>query len=115
MYQASGNGSPFKIMIEAFKTLSAATAIGTALATLVAGVIATVTGALSSVWTSFCALFTSGGPTGVILGLIIGLIGAACIGTVVSMIVYGYLGKGFAVGWKIHNIFQWEWFCGDLN
>lgn len=43
------------------------------------------------------------------------LSGAACIGTVVSMIVYGNLGKGFAVGWKIHNIFWWKWFCGDLN
>ena len=29
--------------------------------------------------------------------------------------VYGFLGKGFAIGWKIHNIFWWEWFCGDLN
>lgn len=115
MYQVSGSGSPFKIIVEAFKTLATTTAIGAAFATVVAGAIATVTGALSSVWASFCALFAAGGPIGIILGLIIGLIGAACIGTVVSMIVYGYLGKGFAVGWKIHNIFRWEWFCGELN
>lgn len=42
-------------------------------------------------------------------------IDASCIGTIVAMIVYGFLGKGFAIGWKIHNIFWWEWFCGDLN
>lgn len=114
-YRASGSSSPAKIIVEAFRTLATTTAIGAALATIIAGVIGTITGALSSLWAEFCALFAAGGPIGVIIGLIIGLIGAACIGVIVAMIVYGYLGKGFAIGWKIHHIFRWEWFCGDLK
>jgi hypothetical protein len=55
------------------------------------------------------------GPLGFIVGMIIGLVGAACIGTLVAMIVFGFLGKGFAVGWKIHADFSWEWFCGSLD
>ncbi len=47
--------------------------------------------------------------------MIISLVGAACIGTLVAMIVFGFLGKGFAVGWKIHADFSWEWFCGSLD
>jgi hypothetical protein len=50
-----------------------------------------------------------------IVEMIIGLVGAACIGTLVAMIVFGFLGKGFAVGWKIHADFSWEWFCGSLD
>ena len=84
-----------------------AAAVGSSQDAIAAGAIGIITCALSSLWASFCALFSSGGP--------IGLIGAACIGTIVAMIVYGFLGKGFAIGWKIHNIFWWEWFCGDLN
>lgn len=115
VYSASGSGSPFKIIAESFKTLAVAAAVGSSQDAIAAGAIGIITCALSSLWASFCALFSSGGPIGLIIGLVIGLIGAACIGTIVAMIVYGFLGKGFAIGWKIHNIFWWEWFCGDLN
>lgn len=33
------------------------------------------------------------------------IIGTACIGIFVSMIVFGYLKKGYAVGWKMYSIF----------
>lgn len=80
-------------------------------------IIATITGAASSIWVNFCSLFTAGGPVGIIIGLVIGLLGAAFIGTLIAMIVYGYLSKGFAIGWKMHSIrvWNWEWFCGNLN
>lgn len=119
MYQ-SGNGiTPFKIITEAFKDLSlvAGTAIiGAAVLTKINAIIGTMTGAVSNIWASFTSLFTAGGPIGILIGLVITLLGAACIGTIISMIVYGYLGKGFAIGWKMHTIWvwDWEWFCGDV-
>ena len=82
---------------------------------MISGVIAKITSALSTLWAEFCALFTAGGPLGFIVGMIIGLVGAACIGTLVAMIVFGFLGKGFVVGWKIHADFSLEWFCGSLD
>lgn len=119
MYQ-SGNGiTPFKIITEAFKELSfiaSTTIIGAAVVTKINTLIATITGAVSGIWTAFASLFTAGGPIGILIGLVVVLLGAACIGTIVAMIVYGYLGKGFAIGWKMHTIWvwDWEWFCGDI-
>ena len=119
MYQ-SGNGiTPFKIITEAFKELSfiaGTTIIGAAVVTKINTLIATITGAVSGIWTAFASLFTAGGPIGILIGLVVVLLGAACIGTIVAMIVYGYLGKGFAIGWKMYTIWvwDWEWFCGDI-
>ena len=93
VYRASGSGTPFEVIFAAFNALSTVTAAGAAAAALISGVIAKIT----------------------IVGMIIGLVGAACIGTLVAMIVFGFLGKGFAVGWKIHADFSWEWFCGSLD
>lgn len=40
---------------------------------------------------------------------------SACIVTLVAMFVFEYLKKGFAIGWKVHNIFNWEWYCGEFE
>ena len=119
MYQSGDRITPFKIITEAFKDLAliaSTTIIGAATVAKINALIGTITGTISSVWASFASLFTTGGPIGALITLIIILLGAACIGTIISMIVYGYLGKGFAIGWKMHTIFvwDWEWFCGEV-
>jgi hypothetical protein len=120
MYKSGNNITPFKIISEGFKALLpivSTTILGAAVITKINGIIATIARAASSIWANFCSLFTAGGPVGIIIGLVIGLLGAACIGTLIAMIVYGYLSKGFAIGWKMHSIcvWNWEWFCGNLD
>lgn len=106
IYTASGIKGPASMIID---TLLAATPVAAAV------VISAISGYLSSLWTGFCSLFTSGGPVGIIVGLIIALVGIACIATLATMLVMGYFGKGFAVGWKVSNIFNWKWYCGEAN
>lgn len=112
MYVASGTKTPVSVITDAFMLLMKSTVITSGIIT---STIATITGAFAALWAQFCALFSNGGIVGVILGIIIALLGIACIGAIVTMIVYGFLEKGFAIGWKIHHIFSWEWFCGELN
>jgi len=111
MYKVSNSGSPLNLISEAFNTLKS---IAVPSALVVGTIIAELTGFLSSLWAQFIALFTAGGLPGIILGSVIGLIGLACIATITAMIVFGYLGKGFAIGWKVHNIFWWESFHGYI-
>lgn len=110
MYVASGVKTPVGIIVDALNLLQASIVTGT----IISSSITTITGAFATLWAQFCALFSTGGPIGIIIGIIIGLVGVACIGIIVSMIVYGFLGKGFAIGWKVHNVFKWEWFCGGI-
>lgn len=107
MYSASGTKGPVRIIIESLKVLAPAT-------------MATVTAALisyfSGIWNTFISMFSApAGPIGWIVGSIIALIGGACISTLVAMFIMGYQKKGFAIGWKVHNIFNWEWYCGKAN
>ena len=81
----------------------------------VAAAIGALTGYFSSIWAGFCSLFTSGGIVGIIVGIIIGLVGAACIAVMATMFVMGAFEKGFAVGWKVPNIFSWNWYCGEID
>lgn len=106
MYGASGIKGPASMIIETLLTLTPA---------LVTTVISALVGYFSGLWSSFCSLFASGGPIGIVVGLIIGLVGAACIATLVTMFVMGAQGKGFAVGWKVYNLFNWKWYCGEAN
>lgn len=77
-----------------------------------AGTITTaLTNFLKLFWKEYAALLTSG-PLGIILAALIALVAALVIFIVVNMIVWGRKGSGFAVGWKIHNIFNWEWYYG---
>ena len=99
MYGASGIKGPASMIIETLLTLTPA---------LVTTVISALVGYFTELWSSFCSLFTSGGPIGILVGLIIGLVGAACIVTLVTMFVMGAQGKGFAVGWKVYNLFNWK-------
>ena len=106
-YSASGVKGPVAMIIEPLKLLVPAT-------------MATVTSALifyfSGLWNTFISMFSAtAGPIAWIVGAITALIGAACISTLVTMFIMGYQKKGFAVGWKVHGIFNWEWYCGEAN
>lgn len=106
-YSASGVKGPVAMIIEYLKLLAPAT-------------MATVTSALifyfSGLWNTFISMFSAAaGSIGWIVGAITALIGAACISTLVTMFIMGYQKKGFAVGWKVHDIFNWEWYCGEAN
>lgn len=116
VYNASGSGSPTKLVIDCFKALSASCAKGILLDSLIKDTISKITKAISSIWIKFTSLFsTSGSPIKFILGVVIAIVGLACIGTIVAMIVFGYLGKGFAVGWIIYALFDWRWYSGELD
>lgn len=116
IYNASGSGSPTKLVVDCFKALSASCAKGILLDSLIKDTISKNTKAISSIWIKFTSLFsTSGSPIKFILGVVIAIVGLACIGTIVAMIVFGYLGKGFAVGWIIYALFDWRWYSGELD
>lgn len=107
MYSASGTKGPVGIIIEYLKVLVPST-------------MATVTAALisyfSGIWNTFISMFSAAaGPLGWIVGWIIALIGGACISILVTMFIMGYQKKGFAIGWKVHHIFNWEWYCGEAS
>ena len=107
-YSASGVKGPVAMIIESLKLLAPAATM------------ATVTSALtfyfSGLWNTFISMFSvAAGPIDWIVGAITALIGAACISTLVTMFIMGYQKKGFAVGWKVHDIFNWEWYCGEAN
>lgn len=117
-YTASGSGSPLNSVVEALKVAAAAsatTALGITATAAIASAISAVTGYLGSIWAGYIAMFTSAGAVGIIIGLIVTLLGLACIAVIASMIVFGYLGKGYAVGWKIYNLFHWEWYNGIID
>ena len=85
-----------------------------------ASTMTTVTAALisyfSGIWNTFISMFSAAaGPLGWIVGWIIALIGGACISILVTMFIMGYQKKGFAIGWKVHHIFNWEWYCGEAS
>lgn len=107
MYTVSKTKGPVGLVIEALKTLTPVT---------FATVTATLISYFSGIWNSFISLFSAvAGPIGWIVGAIIALIGAACISALVTMFIMGYQKKGFAVGWKVHNLFNWEWYCEESN
>lgn len=107
VYKVSETKGPVGLVIEALKTLTPVT---------FATVTATLISYFSGIWNSFISLFSAAaGPIGWIVGAIIALIGAACISALVTMFIMGYQKKGFAVGWKVHNLFNWEWYCGESN
>lgn len=115
MYSASGSGSPLKLIVQTIKTITAYTLTGATLAAALSGKIATITGALTKLWATFLAGFTSKDVVSIIISFVIFLIDVGCISIIVTMIIYGYLKKGFALGWKIHSWLNWEWIQGDLD
>ena len=46
---------------------------------------------------------------------IIALNGAVCISIFVAMLIVDYQKNGFAIGWEVHHIFNWEWYCGEAS
>ncbi|MGM9813586.1 MAG: hypothetical protein ACI32C_01550 [Candidatus Enteromonas sp.] len=63
----------------------------------------------------FLLAISAGNPVAIAIGVIIALLVSACLAIIITMVVHGYIGKGFAVGWFIHSLFDWEWYGGDLK
>ncbi|MGM9813585.1 MAG: hypothetical protein ACI32C_01545 [Candidatus Enteromonas sp.] len=114
MYHYSGSGSLASNIISAIKYLSSPEIAPSALPALVASTIASITAQLSSFFSGFLAFIPPADPVTILLGIVLAVFVAAAVSVVVAMAIYGYLGKGFAVGWYINGLFEWEWFCGEL-
>lgn len=105
IYSSSPTGGPATMIINALMLSAPAMALAT---------IAKLTEYFTGIWSTWCSYLGGvGGPVGIAIALIIGLVGAACIATLITMLVMGYNGKGFAIGWKVPNIFKWKWYCGE--
>ena len=106
IYSASGIKGPVGIIVY-LKVLVPST---------MAAVITALISYFSGIWNTFISIiFAAADPIGWIIGSIIPLIGAACIIIFVTMFIMNYQKKGFAIGWKVHNIFNWEWYCGEAS
>ena len=73
-----------------------------------------IVGYLTGLWKIFVSFFSAASASStfglsVILGIIIGALGCAAIFYLASMLVCGFLGFGFLEGWKVYNIFDWQW------
>ena len=111
MFSAVGRKTPVGFILDEVKNLKEYANISVPIIT---AAIAKITGFFSVMWSEYCSLFTAGGPVGFIIGTVIAIIGADCIAVIVTMIVYGFLKKGFAIGWKFHYNILPDWFCGEL-
>ena len=115
IYQINGLSFPLALIVETLSTLVSTTLRGAQFVTFVSSQIEALKGALLSIWNEFATFLGSAGPIGAIIGIIIAIVGSFCIAIITEMIVYGYLGKGFAIGFKIHNIFWWEYIHEELD
>lgn len=41
--------------------------------------------------------------------MITSVFAALTVYVLTRIMVYGYFNKGFAIGWLVHNLFNWEW------
>lgn len=108
-----GNGL-FETIVVGFEYLETKKFFGP-IASKVLELIETIKGALLSIWNSFISLIEYGDIVCKVVGAIIGVIGAICIAVIAAMIVYGYLGKGYYIGWMVYNLFSWHFVSGELD
>lgn len=107
IYSASGIKGPVGIIIVYLKVLVPST---------MADVTTALISYFSSIWKTFISIiFAAAGPIGWIIGSIIALNGAVCISIFVAMLIVDYQKNGFAIGWEVHHIFNWEWYCGEAS
>ncbi len=84
--------------------------------------IATILTAAHKVGAAFAGIFSEIGsffatlpPFGAIFATIIIFVGVACAFQLAMMFVCGYLNIGFAMGWMVKSIFNWEWYLGEVS
>lgn len=109
---ASQSKGIVNIIWEVIKTLTTYTIVP---GTIIASSISKISTYLSSLWSSFVSLFSTGGILGVVVAIIIIFISTSCIGILIAMFIFGYLGTGFAVGFLIHHLLWWEWIYGQYD
>lgn len=110
-YTASGIKGPLESIYEILATLVSSGIFVASVVKASAGKIALI---LDKIIGEFFALFTSGDPIKIIIGMVIFAFASLCVYIFSQIICYGSKGKGYAIGWKIHSLFNWEWFNGAI-
>lgn len=111
-YTASGIKGPLGSIYEILAALASSGVFVTSVVKASAGKIALI---LDKIIGEFFALFTSGDPIKLIIGVVIFAFASLCVYIFSQIICYGSKGKGYAIGWKIHSLFNWEWFNGAIS
>ncbi len=75
----------------------------------------TISTIFSTIWATICSAFHAIPVLGAILAFAIGSVGVAVIFVLTTMFVMGFLERGFAFGWKIHGLLNWEFYCGQID
>ncbi len=68
---------------------------------------------LSCIFDTFIS-FVKTTPIGWIVAAILAIFAALVLAIVCGMIYCGYSHKGFVIGWKVPNIFTWQWVFDEL-
>lgn len=113
IYTASGiNETPAGVIYHAIQMLALSLLTNSVTSLFINGVVreavSLIATPLSSLWASFCKIFDAAGPVGFVVATILLVVGAACICLLCTAIIFGYLGKGFVFGWKVHSLFNRE-------
>lgn len=101
MNAANNTGSTFSSIIRTLLSFSLATPLTTVVESLIFY--------FKDIFTTFIQLF-SGGALSVVVGIIIAIFAVLTLVILVSMFYLGFRQKGYAVGFLVHNIFNWEWY-----
>ncbi len=111
LYTASNIKGPLFTIYDTIKTFLTISGFSVYLAGSSASKISAV---LDTIIAEFCALFDSFAPIAIIITTIIALFLSAAVHIFSWMIVCGSKGRGFAFGWKVHSLFNWEFYYGDV-
>ena len=115
IYRMSGSGTPLQVAAEGIAVLEGMAVAAGLTTAVITNTIENITAAFASFFDTFASAFSLTDPLLAAAALVIVVTVTACIMTLVSMIVFGALGKGFAIGWKIYKNIGWKWFCGEID
>ncbi len=110
-YAASGSKTPFEAIRNVIISFASG---GVFTAIVIEKVVKQIVTYLTGLLEGFLGLFDLTSPIGVALGVIIGIIVIGCAYIFAKMLIYGYMRKGFAIGWKVYSLFKWSWYNGEV-
>lgn len=112
MYTSSQIKGPLASIYDTIKTFLTISGFSVYLANSSAS---KISGVLNTIIAEFSALFDTLGPIAIIISTIIAIFLASAAVIFSFTIIYGSKGKGFAFGWKVHSLFNWEFYCGVVS
>ena len=110
-YAAAGSKTPFEAMRDIIISFASS---GVFTAIVIEKVVKQIVRYLTGFLDGFFGLFASLSPIAIALGIIISLIAAVSVYVFAKMLIYGYMRKGFAIGWKVYSLFNWSWYNGEV-